>query len=592
MKERIVLGIDAGGTHTDAALVALTEEGGTPPVARLLASAKVSTRHEDLPATVRAALAALARATVAAGLDGPALLARVERATLGTTLAVNALVQGRADTVGLALSAGPGLDPAHFVLGEHVCIVPGGLDHRGVEVTPLSTEALARAAAAWPAQGVAAVACVGKFSPRNPEQERRMGEVAGAASGLPVTLGHSLSGRLNFPRRIATAYYNAAVARLQGEFLDAVEAALADAGVTAPVRLLKADGGAAPLAFSRREPVQSILSGPAASVMGVMTLWPETAQGCSLLLDMGGTTTDMAVFYEGSPVVDRDGMLLLGRRTLVRALASVSIGVGGDSLLRAEGAADGTLAVRVGPEREGPALAFGGARPTLLDALNVLSPAEGTSGDAAASHAGMEALAGQVGLGPEHGPDGVRQLARQAVADACAQVARAARALVEGINARPIYTLAALRAVREARPRRVCLVGGPARCVREHLETALGLPVSIPAHFEVANAIGAALAVPTAVLESYADTGRGVLNVPSLDLSERVGRDLTLEKAAARTCELLEARLADEGVNDADVEVVEADLFATLDDGGRGSRDIRVACQVRPGIAARLAVGA
>ncbi len=127
--------------------------------------------------------------------------------------------------------------------------------------------------------------------------------------------------------------------------------------------------------------------------------------------------------------------------------------------------------------------------------------------------------------------------------------------------------------------------------MREHLETALGLPVSIPAHFEVANAIGAALAVPTAVLEAYADTGRGILNVPSLDHSERVGRDLTLERAAARTRELLEARLVDEGVDDADVEVVEADLFATLDDGGRGSRDIRVTCQVRPGIAARLAAG-
>ncbi len=227
MNGQIVLGIDAGGTHTDAALLALPEQGAAFPAARLLASAKVPTRHEDLPGTVRAVLAALGRAAAAAGLDGPALLARVERATLGTTLAVNALVQDRADTVGLALSAGPGLDPAHFALGRHVCIVPGGLDHRGVEVTPLSTEALAREAAAWPARGVAAVACVGKFSPRNPEQERRMGEAAAAASGLPVTLGHSLSGRLNFPRRIATAYYNAAVARLQGEFLDAVEAALA-----------------------------------------------------------------------------------------------------------------------------------------------------------------------------------------------------------------------------------------------------------------------------------------------------------------------------------------------------------------------------
>lgn len=590
MKESIVLGIDAGGTHTDAALLTLAERDTHLPAARLLASAKVPTRHENLPGTVRAVLVALERALVEDGLDGPGLLARVERTTLGTTLAVNALVQGRADTVGLVLSAGPGLDPTHLTLGNHVCIVPGGLDHRGVEVAPLLTEALSDTVAGWPAQGVAAVACVGKFSPRNPAQEHRMGEVAAAASGLPVTLGHNLSGRLNFPRRIATAYYNAAVARLEGEFLDAVEDALADAGVTAPVRLLKADGGAAPLAFSRREPVQSILSGPAASVMGVMALWPEIAQGCSLLLDMGGTTTDMALFYDGSPVVDRDGMLLLGRRTLVRALAAVSIGVGGDSLLRTETAADGSITVHVGPVREGAAMAFGGHQPTLLDALNVLAPTEDTCGDAAASYAGMEALAARVGQ--EKAPDSLAQLAHLAVADACNQIARAAHALVEGINARPIYTLAALRAMREARPQRVCLVGGPAAHICAYLEAALGLPVSIPAHAEVANAIGAALAVPTAVLEAYADTGRGILNVPALDLSERVDRDLTLEAVTTRTRALLEARLTAEGVKNADVEVVETDLFATLDDGGRGSRDIRVTCQVRPGIAGRLNAGA
>ena len=568
----MVLGIDAGGTHTDAALLAVPErarEGRGLPEGRLLASAKVPTRHEDLPGTVREVLAALSAALEAAGLDGSALFCRVERVTLGTTLAVNALVQGRADKVGLALSAGPGLDPVHFTLGEHVCIVPGGLDHRGVEVAPLFTETLAEAAAAWPREGVAAVACVGKFSPRNPAQERRMGEVAGAASGLPVTLGHTLSGRLNFPRRIATAYYNAAVARLTGEFLDAVEAALAAFGVTAPLRLLKADGGAAPFAFSRQEPVQSILSGPAASVMGVMALWPEAAEGCSLLLDMGGTTTD----------------------TLVRALAAVAIGVGGDSPLRPGRAPDGGLTVHVGPVREGPAMAFGGGQATLLDALNVLAAPGGTLGDAAASRKGMEALAAGIDCGPAQARPDAERLSRLAVADACDQVARAAYALVEGVNARPIYTLAALKAVREARPQRVCLVGGPAASVREHLEAALGLSVSIPAHAEVANAIGAGLAVPTAVLEAYADTGRGTLSVPALDLTERLGRDATLKAVAARTRELLAGRLAAEGITDADVEVVEADLFATLDDGGRGSRDMRVACQVRPGIAARLAPG-
>ena len=399
---------------------------------------------------------------------------------------------------------------------------------------------------------------------------------------------------------MATAYFNAAVQRLHNEFLDAVEAALAEAGITASVRLLKADGGAVPLALSRREPVQSILSGPAASVMGVLALCGGSGamrQGCSLLLDMGGTTTDMALFVGGSPVVDRDGMPLKGRRTLVRALASVSIGVGGDSLLTADTAPEAARPVRVGPLRQGPAMAFGGVRPTLLDALNVLNAsaddagagsapggdagADAVAGDVAASVAGIAALAAEHGLTPE-------ALARVAADDAFAQVAAAASALTDAINARPIYTLAALKAVREARPQRVWLVGGPAACVARRMARALNMPVETPRHADVANAVGAALTLPTDALELYADTGRCVLTIPALELTERIGKGYSLGEARQRASALLRERLEAAGVSGARVEVTEADMFATLDDAGFGSKDIRVVCQVVPGLSAKI----
>lgn len=575
MKDGIVLGIDCGGTHTDAAL--LRVETGK---ATLLAAAKTGTRHDDLPGSISEVIELLETNLP----KGIASFKDIQRVTLGTTLEVNALVQNRADQVGLALSAGPGLDPIHFALGNHVCIVPGGLDHRGMEVKKLFTEELAREAAAWPAQGVAAVACVGKFSPRNPQQEITMGDVAGRASGLPVTLGHNLSGKLNFPRRVATAYYNAAVGRLHQNFLNAVESALKGKGITARLRLLKADGGAIPFNVSRAEPVQSILSGPAASVMGVLAMWDKAAQDCALLLDMGGTTTDIAMFYNGSPVVDRDGMKLQGRRTLVRSLASISIGVGGDSLLHATNDARG-IAVHAGPERVGPAMAFGGDTPTLLDALNVLDGEEGNpqSGDAAASHAGMSRFA------QEHGLPSALEAASQALADALANITRATYNLVENINSRPIYTLAALKAAREARPTRACLVGGPAERMRGRLEKALGLPVEIAPHPQVANAIGAALTIPTASLEIYADTGKGQLTAPALNYQESIPKSWTLAQSEDKALELLRGNLLAEGGEDAHVEVVEGDLFATLDDYGRGARDMRVVCQARPGILARLA---
>ena len=564
-----VLGIDAGGTHTDAVLCG--PEG-------LLAAAKTITCHENLPSSVAAVLAALREAL---GRRAQ-LLERVARVTLGATLAVNALVQHRADAVGLALSAGPGLAPEHFALGRHVCVVPGGLDHRGTEVSPLQTDDLADAAARWKAQGVRAIACVGKFSPRNPHHEKRMGEVARRASGLPVTCGHALSGQLNFPRRIATAYYNAAVERLHAAFLDAVQAELLRAGITAPVRLLKADGGAVPAELSRREPVQSILSGPAASVMGVMALAPVEEDDCSLLLDMGGTTTDMALFVDGSPVVDRDGMLLDGRRTLVRALASLSIGVGGDSLLTP--AEDG---VRVGPLRQGPAAAFGGREAAFLDALNVLdAPYGATSGDVAASCAAMTALAASCGRDAQ-------TLARQALDDALHQISRAVGDLLRGCNERPVYTLAALKGMRTLRPRRIWLVGGPAARMRERLSRFMDMPVDCPAHSDVANAVGAALTLPTATLDVYADSSRGRLRAPSLDHEETMPRSWRLAQVEERALALLREQLAasmgqDEALR---VEVLESHAFATLDDGGFGARDMRVGCQVVPGIAGRLRPG-
>lgn len=607
MSETYVLGIDAGGTHTDAVLLAcdaaaeeLAPDGTDAegfgaealPSARLVASAKARTRHDNLPESVREVLAALAKA--APGCDFGA----ISRVTLGATLAVNALVQDRADPVGLALSAGPGLDPRRFAMGANVCVVPGGLDHRGVEVSPLRTAPLPAAVREWEAAGVAAVACVGKFSPHNAAHELAMSEaVRSAAPQMSITAGHRLSGRLNFPRRMATAYFNAAVQRLHNEFLDAVEGALAEAGITASVRLLKADGGAVPLPLSRREPVQSILSGPAASVMGVLALCGGSKamrQGCSLLLDMGGTTTDMALFVDGSPVVDRDGMLLKGRRTLVRALASVSIGVGGDSLLTVDAASGTARPVLVGPLREGPAMAFGGSRPTLLDALNVLNAAaadrggvrevaggDAVAGDVPASIAGIAALAEEYGLSPE-------SLAQMAADDALAQVAAAARTLTDGINARPIYTLAALKAVREARPQHVWLVGGPAACVARRMSKALNMPVETPAHADVANAVGAALTLPTDSLELYADTGRCVLTIPALELTERVGKGYSLSEARQRASALLRERLEAAGVSGARVEVTEADIFATLDDAGFGSKDIRVVCQVVPGLSAKV----
>ena len=547
-----------GGTHTDAVLL----RGG-----RLAASVKVATNHEDLLSSARMALHALFR-------TGPIRPEDVTRATFGTTLAVNAVVQDACAPVGLLIAAGPGIDPLTFSLGPHTALVPGGVDHRGTEIVPPDRAAIRNIVERWKKEGLTAFACVTKFSTRNPSHEDAMEEVIrDVFRGSPapvISLGHRLSGRLNFPRRIATACWNSAVWTLHNRFADAVEASLADMGIHAPAYLLKADGGAIPLAASRACPVEALLSGPAASVMGMLALTPPSDEDL-LVLDMGGTTTDIALLAAGQPILSPEDLVVNGRSTLVRSLKSVSIGLGGDSQLTVTGGG-----VQVGPIRKGPALAFEGHDgPTFLDCLNVLGHAQ--AGDVAASRAGISALAGAHHRTPE-------SLAQQALDNARAHVASAVRELLNDVNSRPVYTLAALLEGRIIQPARAMLVGGPAEAVAPLLGDTLGIPVETlgsPELGQVANAIGAALTRPTASLDLFADTATGTLLVPSLDIRKSINKRYSLEDAEAEACDLLRAHAPSP---DADIDITEAQVFATLDDYGRGGRDIRVRCQLRPGV--------
>lgn len=556
-----VLGLDMGGTHTDAVLL----RGGT-----LLASVKVPTNHQDLLVSTREALRALFE-------SGAVLPEEVSRATFGTTLAVNAVVQEACAPVGLLIGAGPGIDPGGFGLGAHTALVPGGVDHRGTEIAPPDREAIRRIVSGWREEGLAAFACVTKFSTRNPAHEDAMEEVIRevfADGPEPViALGHRLSGRLNFPRRIATAYWNAAVWTLHNRFADAVEASLKGMGINAPAYLLKADGGAIPLSVSRDRPVEALLSGPAASVMGMMALMPSCSED-TLVLDMGGTTTDIALLAAGQPVLSPEDLVVGGRSTLVRSLKSVSIGLGGDSQVTV------TPGVQVGPLRKGPALAFGGTDgPTFLDCLNVLGHAE--AGNTEASRRGVESLAAAYGLTAE-------SLSQQVLDCARFRVAAAVRSLLDEVNSQPVYTLAALLEKHAVRPARAVLVGGPAEAVAPLLGDALGIPVETlgdPVLGPVANAIGAALTRPTASLDLFADTAAGVLLVPSLGIRKPITRRFTLDEAKAEACTLLWKQVESAfAPASPEIDVTEAQIFATLDEYGRGGRDIRVRCQLRPGV--------
>ncbi len=547
----MLLGIDVGGTHTDAVLVSTSG---------LVAWAKAKTNHADLLTSIREVLTGL--------LDGvdPASITRLN---LSTTLSTNAIVEGNTEAVGVFVVAGPGVDPVCYAFGDHYYTIAGSTDHRGRVVLPLDVPAARQGLDHCRQAGLRVFAGAAKFSTRNPEFEQNLKEILHFQADF-VSLGHEFTGQLGFGRRINTAAYNASVWRIFNRFADAVQRSALEHGIRAQLNILKADGGTMPLSMSRAYPVESILSGPAASVMGIIAMCDITCD--SVILDIGGTTTDIAVFASGAPLIEEGGAIISGRPTQVRALKTRSIGIGGDSAITVL-----DKAVRVGPRRLGPAMAEGGVHPTLVDALNVLEAS--AVGDSEASRRGISALAATMGCD-------ARTLALDAVLAAVTSIRAAVSGLLAEINDRPVYTIYELLEDKRILPERVYVMGGPAQAMAGMLAEVFHEQVIVPEGYAVANAVGAAISRPTFSAELFADTERGRMLIPSLEVDEDIPPTYDLARAKLDAASHLREYLAYLGLEtpDALIETLEAQSFNMVAGDALIGRTIRVKCQIKPGV--------
>lgn len=549
------IGIDIGGTHTDGVLI----DG-----VRLVAAAKTPTNHDNLLESISRVLEA-----ILAGQD-PSV---IQTLNLSTTLTTNAIITKTIDAVGMLVAGGPGIAPESYRIGDHFHLIPGSLDHLGNETAHLDQDRLEEAIVACRDQGVRCFGVASKFSPRNPAHEDRMLTGLGDRAEF-VSCGHSISGQLNFGRRIHTAYYNSAVWRTFRTFAGALTASLRGFNLEAEVNILKADGGTMPLARAMDAPVQSILSGPAASVMGILATTPADAD--VLMLDIGGTTSDIALFAGGQPLLEREGIAIDGRPTLVRAIHVESIGIGGDSLISIS-----ESGVRTGPQRLGPCMAAGGPEPTLMDALNLLGLAG--FGEVARSRDGLERLAA------DHNRS-ASQVAKEAVEAAISGLGAKIESLIAGVNAKPVYTIHEILEDREIKPQKLIVIGGPAAVFKDLLAARLGLPVVIPPLHGVANAIGAALTRSTSHLTLTADTTKGKLSVPILGIFRPIPRSFDLNAAIDEARTLLASDLAQAGIAilPEEIQITQADTFNMVEGSYTSGKNIRVVAQVQPAVVARL----
>lgn len=547
----MIIGLDVGGTHTDVVLV---DRDG------LQKEIKVTTDPSDLFQSVLSGLDA-----VTADIDP----ADIKRIVLSTTLPTNAIVQNQIPPVGMIVSSGPGIDPEFYRTNSQYFTVAGSIDHRGREIEPINADEIRVIADQFQKEGIQHIGIVGKFSIRNPSHELRISEIL-QNSFEKTFMGHRISGNFNFGRRIATTYLNAALYPLHREFFQAVQKSLATKGLNVPLRLLKADGGNLNFESSIDYPAQTILSGPAASVMGAVAFGPENED--TLVMDIGGTTTDMAVLINRAPVLNPLGIQLGAYKTLIRSLETLSLGLGGDSAVRINGAK-----LVIGPARLGPAMAYGGPQPTPTDALFVLEDIP--EGSREKSIKGLTPLAQKLGVS-------VNSLAAEILDLTCKKILSAARRLIYQINRKPVYTVHELLEGYVVQPKAILVLGGPAPYFARYLENRSEYPVRVVPRWKVANAIGAALARTTCEVNFFADTERGVAEALEENFSRRVDHSFDREAAIRQALGLLEAKAIDRGANPdyLETEVLEALQFNMVRGFNTTGKNIRVKVQVKPGM--------
>ena len=564
----MLLGLDVGGTFTDAVII---------DDHRVVASAKRRTTKDNLMQGIGEALDA-----VLAGCN----TSNIEQVTLSTTVVTNTIVEEKEQVVDLYVVTGPGRN-VDDIFPVNPIYLQGYTDHRGIVVERTPTNVvrdIAEMVQSHSGTDLAAVSA--KFGVRNPQEELSITEELKGKYNT-ISNGSLLSGSLNFPRRTISAYFNTAVTPVFTVFKKNVESALSMRNINAPLHILKADGGSLPMEHMVSRPVETAFTGPAATVLGLSALG-AIGEEHTVALDIGGTTTDISLWKQGRPLMTKNGVSIREYPSAVRSFAVTSVGIGGESVVRI---VDGD--VTVGPERVGPSLALGGAEPTLGDALIVLGYA--SYGDTTLAEQAMEVLANRLNTSAKDGTTQIQQqltgamtasdMARLVVDKALQIIQRGIDEVVTAENKRPIYVVADIVNPDVFVPAQIVVVGGTAPSLGPSIGEYLNLPVTIPENAAVANAIGAALALSTIELTVHVDTKRRLLVIPELGIKQQTCTLKRVEQVVERAKEALSEEALRLGLGkDQDIEVISIEDFPVVEGWQSMERLITVKVQLAAGV--------
>lgn len=301
------LGIDTGGTYTDAVIIDL-EKG------KVLSKAKALTTRHDLSEGIANSIGALQSVR----------FNEIRLISVSSTLATNSVVEGKGCRVGLILAGG---EYRQTVPVDEVVEIKGGHNLVGEKLAELEMDKAIEFVKRTKDK-VDAYAISSYLSVRNPEHEIALKKMVQDICDHPVVCGHDLSTKLGFYERTVTAILNAKLIPIIADLIMSVKKVMTDHHVVAPLMIVKGDGSLMGEAMALEKPVETILSGPAASLIGAKYL---TREEDGIMIDIGGTTTDIGVLRKGKPRLDPEGAMIGGWRTRVKAADISTSGIGGDS---------------------------------------------------------------------------------------------------------------------------------------------------------------------------------------------------------------------------------------------------------------------
>lgn len=554
------VGVDVGGTYTDAVLL-------DHDVVR--ANAKVPTK-KDLLESILEALDLILKDVNAKDIS---------RIVFSTTIITNLIAGKKYDNVALLLMPGPGMSNQGYDFKTKSIILSGAIDYRGREIIALNEKEVEAALSELAAEGFNKVGIIGKFSPRNNVHERRVAAIVQEKyPGWQVELGYQAGPQLNFPRRVVSTYLTCATRRPYSDFVQSVRQALEKREIGADVYILKADGGTFPLDSSVEQPVETIFSGPAASTLGVQALTPPEVT--AVVVDIGGTTTDIALILNGQPLLSAKGARVEGQLTQVRTLAVKSVPAGGDSRLEQVG---GQIIIH--PERVGPAFCMGGPAPTPTDALRVLGMT--TLGDADKAAEAMESLGTPCGWTAAETADKVVSLVVESI------TSEVQKMFLEW-EQEPAYRIWELLQKRKVQPSIVVGAGGGAEGFIPQIAEKLACEPVIPPYAPVANAIGAAVARPTVQMSLRADTEQGYYTIREEGIQEKIDRrSFNEQKALALAKEKLIEKSEKYGLAVApdEIEITSQEVFNMVRGWDTAGRLYDLTVQTPRGITGRIKMG-